>query len=248
MNKKIDDQYVSALRIDGKLAKSRQKYFADQKSSQQTYLEHLLNEDKFSFFYVADVACGGGCLSFWLNKKYPHCHYTLIDLNPEFLSDAANLNTGSNFHFIMDDVYDLKEVRDNTFDLTCCWQTLSWLENPEKALHQLVRITKQGGRIYLSSLFNDFHEVDIYSKVLDWTRDSTQQGHYAVYNTYSMRTLRTWIGSKVNSIELYKFDIDIDLLEKVKGLGTYTVKSADGKRLQISAGMLLNWGILKIIK
>ena len=248
MNEEMNDQYVSALRIDGKLAKSREKYFAEQKSSQQQYLECLLEEDNFSFIDVADVACGGGGLSYWLNKKYSHCHYTLIDLNPDLLSDASNLNIGNNFHFIKNNIYDISEVQDNTFNLTCCWQTLSWLENPEKALHELIRITKQGGRIYLSSLFNDFHEVDIYSKVLDWTRDSTQQGHYAVYNTYSMRTLRTWIGSKTHSVELYKFNIDIDLSEKVKGLGTYTVKSADGKRMQISAGMLLNWGILKIIK
>ena len=100
----------------------------------------------------------------------------------------------------------------------------------------------------MSSLFNHDHDVDIYSKVIDWTRESTKQGHYSYYNTYCMRTIDEWLKGIVSNVELYIFDIDIDLPEKLKGIGTYTVKLKDGKRLQISAGMLLNWGILKIIK
>jgi len=248
MDDEREDQYVSALRTDRTLAQRSQKYFAEKKSGQQEFLEHLLEGDHFAFSDVADVACGGGALSFWLSRKYPQCRYTLIDLNPDFLSDAANLNEGRNFRFVLGNIYDLKEIPDDSFDLTCCWQTLSWLEQPEKALQELVRITKRGGRIYASSLFNAVHDVDIFSRVLDWTRDSTRQGHYAMYNTYSMKTVRSWIQDRVDHVELFDFELDVDLTERARGLGTYTVKAACGKRLQISAGILLNWGVLKIIK
>ncbi len=183
-----------------------------------------------------------------MNKKYPQCKYTLIDLNEKLLLEASKLNTGSNFSFKIDCIHNLQDINDDTFDLSCCWQTLSWLENPKEALRELVRITKPGGRLFLSSLFNHDHDVDIYSKVIDWTRESTKQGHYSYYNTYCMRTIDEWLKGIVSNVELYIFDIDIDLPEKLKGIGTYTVKLKDGKRLQISAGMLLNWGILKIIK
>jgi len=248
MNKRVGDKYVYSLRLDRKIVKQRNEYFQGLKSSQQYYLESLIEKDYFTFIEVADVACGGGALSFWLNEKYPQCHYTLIDLNPEALEDAKNVCVGNNFTFKVGNIYDLKEIVDNSFDLTCCWQTLSWLENPELALHELIRITRHNGRIYLSSLFNDFHEVDVYSKVFDWTRESTNRGNYVVYNTYCLRTIQKWIGNLVRHIEFYKFDIDVDLLEKKKGLGTYTIMTVDGKRLQVSGGILLNWGILKIIK
>lgn len=172
----------------------------------------------------------------------------MIDLNEDLLAEARALNSGSNFCFKIGNIYELDSVNDEVFDLTCCWQTLSWLEHPEIALKELVRITKPGGRLYLSSLFNLDHDVDIYSKVYDWTRDSTKHGHYAFYNTYSMRTINQWLKELVSNIDLYVFDIDIDLPDKPRGLGTYTLNLQDGKRLQISAGMLLNWGILKITK
>ena len=172
----------------------------------------------------------------------------MIDLNADLLAGARDLNSGSNFCFKIGNIYELDFVNDEVFDLTCCWQTLSWLGHPEKALKELVRITRPGGRLYLSSLFNHAHDADIYSKVYDWTRDSTKQGHYASYNTYSMKTIYKWLKGLVRDVNLYRFDIDIDLPDKLRGLGTYTVKQEDGKRLQISAGMLLNWGILKIIK
>ena len=164
------------------------------------------------------------------------------------LIEASKLNVGSNFSFIFGDIYDLQDIGDESFDLTCCWQTLSWLEHPEAALNELIRITRTGGRLYLSSLFNYNHDVDIYAKVYDWTRDSTKQGHYAVYNTYSMRTINQWLNGSVRSVELNVFDIDIDLPVKTRGLGTYTLQLNEGRRLQITAGILLNWGILKIIK
>jgi len=164
------------------------------------------------------------------------------------LAEARDLNPESNFCFKIGNIYELDSVNNEAFDLTCCWQTLSFLEHPEIALKELVRITKPGGRLYLSSLFNLDHDVDIYSKVYDWTRDSTKQGHYIFYNTYSMKAINEWLKGLVSDVDLNVFDIDIDLPDKLKGLGTYTVKLEDGRRLQISAGMLLNWGILKIIK
>jgi len=244
----LKDQYVAALQIDNKIALQKQREYHQNKTRQQCYLEDLIEQDNFEFQKIADVACGGGHLAYHLNKKFPKTKFTLIDLNEKLLSEAAQLNPGKNFCFAIGDIYNLKNIKDGAFDLICCWQTLSWLENPKQALEELVRITRPGGRLYLSSLFNHDHDVDIYSKVYDWTRDSTNQGYYSCYNTYSMKSINGWLRGLASDIKLFNFDIDIDLPDKLRGLGTYTVKLKQGKRLQISAGMLLNWGILKIIK
>jgi len=244
----LKDQYVVGLQIDNKIALRKQREYRQKKTRQQCYLEDLIEKDNFKFQKVADVACGGGHLAYHLNKKFPGTKFTLVDLNEKLLSEATQLNPGKNFSFKIGDIYDLSNIGDNVFDLTCCWQTLSWLEDPQSALRELIRITRPCGRIYLSSLFNYSHDVDIYSKVYDWTRDSTKQGHYSCYNTYSKKSIDKWLKGLASNVKLFNFNIDIDLPDKLRGLGTYTLKLEDGKRLQISAGMLLSWGILKIIK
>lgn len=141
-------------------------------------------------------------------------------------------------------------VETDFFDYTFCFQTLSWLEEPQKALLELIRITKPGGYIYLSSLFNLEHDVDLYTRVIDYTRESGQNNLYMNYNTYSYHSITKWITSLVKSFSIHKFTMEIDLPSSThRGIGTYTKKLAcSNERLQISAGMLMNWGILVINK
>jgi hypothetical protein len=63
-----------------------------------------------------------------------------------------------------------------------------------------------------------------------------------------MSSIRRWIGNSVSELAIHEFEIPIDLAPSGRGLGTYTAKLEDGHRLQLSAGMLLNWGILELKK
>jgi ubiquinone/menaquinone biosynthesis C-methylase UbiE len=198
---------------------------------------------------VADVACGNGAMSYWLSEIYTDATFTLLDLNPLLLADAKEINREkAGFSYLEADIYNMHKIPDNTFDLVVSLQTLLSLEHPEQAIKELVRITASPGRIYLSSLFNAAHEVDVYSKVYDWTRKSTYEGGYYLYNTYSLKTVGSWLESFNCTYSYYPFEIDIDLSYSGKGLGTYTVTTDQGDRRQMSAGMALNWGILEIQK
>ena len=121
------------------------------------------------------------------------------------------------------------------------------LDEPEKALNELIRITKPGGKIYASSLFNIHHDVDIFAKLLDHTRPNGELGLAFSYNTYSKKTVSKWLDKKVKSFQLHEFIPEIDFTFEGKGIGTYTVNSDKG-RLQISAGYLMNWSVLEIEK
>jgi SAM-dependent methyltransferase len=148
---------------------------------------------------------------------------------------------------LVGDIYNLA-LETDSFDLVVCWQTLSWITKPETALRELIRICKPGGTIYVSSLFNAHHDVDIYSTVQDHTRHSTREGLSYSYNTYSVFSVRNWTAGLVSDLQLHAFDISIDLDYMERGLGTHTVRLESGKRLQLSGGMLLNWGILELQK
>ena len=239
------NEYVKALQAN---SEETRKYYAKSivKTEQQKFLEVLLLDSGKVFKDIADIACGGGTLSFHLRSIYPNAHFMLSDLNENALEMAKELN-GPACTYIKANIYTLKDIPDNKYDLVCCWQTLSWLDQPEKALHELIRITQPGGKIYASSLFNLNHNVDIYAKLLDYTQSNESAGSGFSYNTYSSETVSKWLTNKVTKFQLHEFIPKIDLTFEGSGRGTFTVNSEKG-RLQISSGYLMNWSTLEIEK
>jgi hypothetical protein len=96
--------------------------------------------------------------------------------------------------------------------------------------------------------FNLNHDVDVYSRVIDHTRASSRLGLSCGYKSYSLCAIREWLSGLVAEFKVHKFPIPVDLTYFERGLGKATVKLDMGERLQLSAGMLLNWGILEVKK
>jgi ubiquinone/menaquinone biosynthesis C-methylase UbiE len=238
-------EYVKALQASGE---ETTKYYTKSivKTEQQKFLEKLLADSGENFSEVADIACGGGTLSYHLRSIYPNAHFTLSDFNEDGMKLAIELN-GETCSYVPGNIYELINLPDNKFDLVCCWQTLSWLDEPEKALNELIRITKPGGKIYASSLFNIHHDVDIFAKLLDHTRPNGELGLAFSYNTYSAKTVAKWLDKKVETFKLHEFIPAIDFTFEGRGIGTFTVNSDKG-RMQISGGYLMNWSVLEIKK
>ena len=182
-----------------------------------------------------------------LAELYPQAKFTMVDANEDAISIARQATEKFNATCNVGDIYNL-ELASESCDLVICWQTLSWLDKPEFALRELVRICKPGGLILASSLFNLNHDTDVYSKVIDHTRASSGLGMSYDYNTYSLRTVQEWLSGLVADFKIHEFSIPVDLTHTGRGIGTYTVKLETGGRLQMSAGMLLNWGILEVHK
>jgi ubiquinone/menaquinone biosynthesis C-methylase UbiE len=239
----MEDNYKKYLK------NSSREYFTKSvtKTEQQKFLESIL-PTKISNVRIADIACGAGTLSYHLNKKYEHENneYTLIDYFEEVLNLARDLNRASNFKFENGNLYDLRNHLDDSFDFVFCWQTLSWVDDPQKALLELLRILKPGGKLYLSALFNLEFDVDIYSKVYNHSEEKLGAipGNY---NTISRFSIEKWIGGISKKLEFHPFIPEVDFIYEGRGLGTKTINSESGK-LQVSAGMLLNWAILEIEK
>ena len=122
------------------------------------------------------------------------------------------------------------------------------MDNPEQALLKLLDITKPGGKIYLSSLFNLEFDVDIYSQVTDYSQKSGEDNIPFSYNTYSKFTIDNWLKGRVKSHVIHEFIPEIDFEYQGRGIGTHTKKVNDNRRLQFSGGMLMNWGVLEISK
>lgn len=198
-------------------------------------------------YFIGDICCGLGHISFHLKDLFPNSNFLGIDISEDQIKMAKQIfkefGLEDRYHFEVGDIYSLK---DNQFDITINWMTLSWLKEYNEPLKNILKATKKNGHIFISSLFND-HDVDIYSELNDYTRGKA--GIRANYNTYCLKVFEEYAYSLgISKFNVYDFDINIDLPKTTKGLGTYTLKLENGKRIQISAGYLMNWKIIHIIK
>ncbi len=100
---------------------------------------------------VADVGCGLGFLGRTYWKYYgKNGSYTGVDVNRKNLLSAKKMSNKwskkGKVNFVAGDVYDLP-LKENSFDITMCQTLLMHLLYPEKALEEMIRITKPGGLV-----------------------------------------------------------------------------------------------------
>jgi ubiquinone/menaquinone biosynthesis C-methylase UbiE len=239
------DGYISFLNADKAQAESYylRDYF--EKTEQQKFLEKLVYG--LTPTSIIDLGCGGGGTAYHLSHLFPNAEFTLVELNPVALNLAreklsSRLVKG---RFVNESIYNLEDKYRNN-DLTLCLQTISWLESPLVAVKCLLRTCREGGRVIISGLFNEHHDIDIESTVIDYSRKSGAHGLSASYRTLSLTRFKQFISPLCSRCSYIPFPMRIDIAEKPSGLGTYTVKLENGERLQISGGMLMNWGFIVI--
>lgn len=241
------DNYKKVLQLDLEFSK---EYYLKSfvKTEQQKFLESIL-EIPSKELYIADIACGAGTLTYHIKEYFSNNQHRffLLDYLEESIALAKENLSGQNFEFHVGDMCKMSHVPSETFDLMFCWQTLSWIPEPEQALLEMIRVLKPGGKLYLSSLFNLDYDVDIYSSLIDHTRSEEVRQIPISYNTFCCKTIESWLGDCNVNFQFHKFIPSIDFEKVARGRGTHTIMSEQG-RIQISGGLLMNWYILEIIK
>ena len=104
------------------------------------------------------LACGDGTLTVEMAKFANHV--TGVDINPDILAmakqrkDRMGLN---NVSFLVEDASSLS-LSSESLDVAFFSQSLHHLENPQKGLHEAVRILRPGGQVLVMEL--DSHEEE----------------------------------------------------------------------------------------
>jgi SAM-dependent methyltransferase len=189
-----------------------------------------------------DIACGAGSNIYYLSHVIPGFHWTGVDIAGDMLFPIARekfADANLDVTLVSGDLYELDRLlARQRFDLVISTQTLSWLPDHERALCQALCVTR--GWLAMSSLFSEA-DVDTECLVYDHTIVPELPPYHM--NVYSLNRMRAFCeGHGGREFRSEPFDIDIDLPRPASGgLGSYTERLADGRRLQFTGPVHLPW-------
>jgi ubiquinone/menaquinone biosynthesis C-methylase UbiE len=191
---------------------------------------------------ILDVGCGMGANIYYAAQRFKKNTFAGLDNNPgviesgikqfsEKLRKRCELSVG--------DIYDLANfIPKNTFDGVISLQTLSWLNEHEKAIKAMASLSPK--YIALTSLFYD-GPIEAMTCINEFDNAGNKIQH--MYNTYSLTKIRELFSNLgYNRFQYTPFHISIDLQQTTNDrMQTYTETLESGRRLQISGPLLMNW-------
>lgn len=207
------------------------------------FLESLKLLSKKNPKNILDIGCGLGANLNYMATRYPNSTFAGIDINKSLVTRGNIIfkkRKLDNCKLEIGDLYELKKNYRGSFDGIISLQTLSWLPSYELPIKEMIKLKPEW--IAISSLFyNGFVECEI--KVRDYTKVGKKKPEEVFYNVYSLRLIQELF--KKNGYKKFKympFIIDVDIKKNKDGrMGTYTLKTENGSRLQISGPLLMNW-------
>jgi SAM-dependent methyltransferase len=193
---------------------------------------------------VLDIAAGMGASTCYLAKKHPRSSFVGIDIDPELVKRGNGYlrKLGQkNCKLEKSDLYNLHKKYGGKYDGVVSLQTLSWLPDYKLPLQRMLALRPKW--LALSSLFFPGN-IECKIQVRDYSDPLISRPcKEEYYNIYSLKRVQEFFSKHGYSRFTYApFTIDIDLPKPTKPiLQTYTETLKDGRRLQISGPLLMNW-------
>jgi SAM-dependent methyltransferase len=191
---------------------------------------------------VLDLACGAGAATGYFARHYPATDFAGVDIDERLIAwGRTELADLPNVRLETGDLYQLPERMAGAVDGVIFLQTLSWLPEPEAPLRAIAKLKPRW--IACSSLFYD-GPVSCTIQVRDASKPAGDQPYVdTFYNVYALDSIRRLLASEgFERVDAEPFELGIDLPQPAdKGMGTYTERLADGRRLSISGPLLMPW-------
>lgn len=223
------------------------KRYAKRKTEMDKMLEQLIVPSiKNKALKILDAGCGIGHLAHLLHALSPQSSFLGVDQTAFIIEEAKKLYKDERaLKFEAGDIEDLPAKYPKEFDVTVSRAVCSWIPYYEEHIKALMAVTKS--RIFLSSLFYD-GDIDFITQVREFKLEAGKKEFSAYQNVYSFPRFKEFcLKNGAKDVVAHDFNIGIDLPRgDVNYMGTYTEKTADGRRLQISGAILMLWKWVEI--
>lgn len=194
---------------------------------------------------VLEAGCGGGAKMLHLSDLFPAAHWTGVDLGEESIRIGRERLDPRRFTMLQADLNELERTFGaKRFDISFSIMTLSWIDDYERAVQQMLAVTEKW--LFILNLFSDT-ELDAFISVRG-RLPGPHEGLAAFYNIYSLpRFLRYCRQLGATEIVTEPFELDIDIPRPDHGgMGTWTDRMADGRRLQFSGPLVMPWWFVAV--
>ena len=191
---------------------------------------------------ILDVGMGTGIMTTRLAEKYPEAHIHGCDIATNMLAHARRKNSLCLRQdlFIAADT-EFLPYRDNRFDLALSGCTFQWLDDEERAFHEVFRVLKPGG-MFLCSLFGEktFEELKCsYDKAIRETGYNKGEALYLNWSEHSVTKLLESAGftecfARVNLITERYGSVE-ELMRSIKSMGAQNASVRRNKGLGMRA-------------
>ncbi len=160
--------------------------------------------------WALDVGCGTGSLAFALGEVAPRARITGLDYSQAFVDCARSRADSGRFSFDQGDAVSLP-YEAASFDATMSMLVLSFLSEPERAVREMVRVTRPGGVV--AAAVWDFLGGHTFSRILLDTAapldpgavDLRAQHCRCLLAQASWRPCGNWLGCAMSSIPRLPF-------------------------------------------
>lgn len=229
--------------IENTLKKDKKDFCPFRKEHQMDELFAVLKKDlKVKNQKILEAGAGYGRLIHFLNEFDPQQNYIGIDYVKELVDQGKRIFAkNKNISFKTANLLNLSSKYDKLYDITIIYKTLSWLPYYEEMLKKLVKLTRH--KIYLTGLFCD-GDIDFITKIY---REASLNRDFSYLNTYSYPKFKIYcqkIGVKKIQSKDLQLDIDLPKAKNPNKLQTYTMRSKENKKLEITGNVILHWKLI----
>ena len=131
-------------------------------------------------------------------------------MSPRMIEKAiANFKDRNNFRFIRSSAESIP-LEDNLFDIIICTNSFHHYLHPAKAMKEIFRLLKVGGKIYILDPTSDFWLV----KVIDIIIKLIEPQHVKIYSSKEFKELMLGAGLKYKGYEIVKPQQKVQIGEK----------------------------------
>lgn len=109
--------------------------------------------------HLLDTACGTGRLTRMIREKYPNVKITGTDLSPDMITVAKERVPEDEATTWQIASTDELPFRDATFDIVTCANAFHLILGQEKAMREMVRVLKPGGRLCIVDWCREYPQV-----------------------------------------------------------------------------------------
>ncbi len=162
-------------------------------------------------FSLLDIGCGTGWAlgqaALLIGEKGS---FYGVDLSAKMIEKAKeNFQNRGNFHFIKANAESIP-LDDNLFDAVICTNSFHHYLHPDKALKEMNRLLKTGGKVYILDPTADFWMI----KIIDKLSHLIDRGHVKMYSTKEFKKIIVGAGLKYEGYKNIRISQRVHIGEK----------------------------------